>query len=410
MTDCTTSPTDIFAKFERLTDRIDALCAGGRRPFGMQWDAILSPTRGVMAGQEILLLGTNNYLGLTFDGSARDAAKAAIDRYGTATTGSRLANGTFAEHTELEAALRAFFGMPAGIVFTTGYQANLAAISALAGRGDHILIDADSHACIYDGCRLSDAETHRFRHNSPADLAKRLARLPAEGARLVVIEGLYSMLGDVAPVAEFVEVAHAHGALLYVDEAHSFGCYGETGRGVSEAQGVLGEVDFISGTFSKSLASIGGFCVSRHAAFERIRLASRPYLFTASGTPSSVAAARAALATIAGDARLERRLWARVRQLHAGLTALGFPPLSPAGPILAVSRPDPEQAIAEWNALMDAGVYVNLMIPPATPQGRSLLRLSVSAAHSEDDIARVIAAFAALRPPVRPGVMANAAT
>ncbi len=233
MTDCTTSPTDIFAKFERLTDRIDALCAGGRRPFGMQWDAILSPTRGVMAGQEILLLGTNNYLGLTFDGSARDAAKAAIDRFGTATTGSRLANGTFAEHTELEAALRAFFGMPAGIVFTTGYQANLAAISALAGRGDHILIDADSHACIYDGCRLSDAETHRFRHNSPADLAKRLARLPAEGARLVVIEGLYSMLGDVAPVAEFVEVAHAHGALLYVDEAHSFGCYGETGRGVS---------------------------------------------------------------------------------------------------------------------------------------------------------------------------------
>ncbi|MDZ4135560.1 MAG: aminotransferase class I/II-fold pyridoxal phosphate-dependent enzyme, partial [Paracoccaceae bacterium] len=279
------------------------------------------------------------------------------------------------------------------IVFTTGYQANLAAISALAGRGDHLLIDADSHACIYDACRLSEAETIRFRHNSPEDLAKRLSRLPEDGARLVVVEGLYSMLGDVAPIAEFIEVAHAHGAMLYVDEAHSIGCYGDHGRGIAQAQGVLDKVDFISGTFSKSFASIGGFCVSRHPAFEMIRLVSRPYLFTASGSPANVAAARAALSVISSDAELGKTLWSRAQRLHAGLTAAGFIPASPPGPIIAIERPDELTAVREWNTLLNAGIYVNLAVPPATPQAKSLLRLSVSAAHSEAEIDQIIAAF-----------------
>ncbi|KCZ87943.1 putative serine C-palmitoyltransferase [Hyphomonas johnsonii MHS-2] len=387
---------DIFEKFEKLAERYHGVATLGTQPFGMVFDEILSPTRARVGSREVILAGTNNYLGLTFSEACTTAAKAAIDHQGTATTGSRLANGTFREHLELETALKAYFNAASAIVFTTGYQANLAAISALVGRGDHLLIDADSHACIYDGCRLSDAETIRFRHNSPEDLAKRLSRLPDDGARLIVVEGLYSMLGDVAPLAEFVDVASEHGAFLYVDEAHSVGCYGERGRGVAQAQGVLDKVDFLSGTFSKSFASLGGFCVSRHESFEYTRLVSRPYLFTASGSPANIAAARAALATIAGSDELGRRLWDRANQLHSGLRAAGFEPASAPGPIIALPRADETTAVREWNALLEAGVYVNLAVPPATPQAKSLLRLSVSAAHSESEIDQILEVFNAL--------------
>lgn len=386
----------IFDKFERLGERYRAVLSMGENPFGMRFDEIVSPTRAKLGEREIILAGTNNYLGLTFSQPCIDAAKQAIDVHGTATTGSRQANGTYALHTELEDELKAFFYARSAVVFTTGYQSNLAAIAALAGRGDHILIDADSHACIYDACRLSDAETIRFRHNSPADLDKRLSRLPAEGARLVVVEGMYSMLGDVAPLAEFAEVAHRHNAFLFVDEAHSVGCYGPHGRGVAEAQGVLDQIDFLSGTFSKSFASIGGFCISRHAEFEAIRLVSRPYLFTASGSPANIAAARAALTQIQGRPGLRDDLWARARQLHDGLTAAGFEPVSKAGPVVAVRRPDEVTAVREWNALLEAGIYVNLAVPPATPQAMSLLRLSVSAAHSAEEIEAIVNAFGGL--------------
>ncbi len=386
----------IFEKFRPLAERRSAIFDAGEQPFGLRFDEVVSATRGRIGDRSILLAGTNNYLGLTYADACIEAAKTAIDEHGTATTGSRLANGTYGIHAELERDLAGFFGMPSAIIFTTGYQANLASISALAGKGDHLLIDADSHACIYDACRLSDAETIRFRHNSPENLDRRLARMPKEGGKLVVIEGLYSMLGDVAPVAEFVEVAHRHGAYLYVDEAHSVGCYGPGGRGVAADQGVLDEVDFLSGTFSKSFASIGGFCVSRHADFEYIRLMSRPYLFTASGSPSTVAAARAALGEIQSDASLRQSLWARAEQLHAGLVAAGFEPSSAPGPVIALPRPDQETAVRQWNQLLERGIYVNLAIPPATPHAMSLLRLSVSAAHTEEDINQIIAAFEAL--------------
>ncbi|SFN48563.1 serine palmitoyltransferase [Roseovarius lutimaris] len=396
MFDTEANKNTVFAKFEKLSERVDKLRSAGRTPFGMRFDEMLSQTRARVGNTEVLLAGTNNYLGLTYNPDVMAAAKTAIDTHGTATTGSRLANGTYSDHLDLESDLKDYFGVASAIVCTTGYQANLAALSTLAGRGDHLLIDADSHACIYDACRLSDAETIRFRHNSPEDLNKRLSRLPAEGARLVVIEGLYSMLGDVAPVAEFVEVAHSHGAMIFVDEAHSIGCYGENGRGVSQAQGVLDKVDFISGTFSKSFASIGGFCVSRHEALELIRLVSRPYLFTASGSPANMAAARASLKIIASDTTLGKSLWDRVHQLYNGLSDAGFTISSPPGPIMAISRPDEHVAVAEWNHLMDQGVYVNLAVPPATPQAKSLLRLSVSAAHTEAEIDQLIAAFRSL--------------
>lgn len=393
MFDSDAKKSDIFEKFEKVGQRAEAVLSLGKLPFGMTFDEILSPTRALVDGREVILAGTNNYLGLTFSETVKSAAIDAIARQGTATTGSRLANGTFREHIDLEEDLKIFFGAKSAVVFTTGYQANLAAISTLAGRGDHLLIDADSHACIYDGCRLSDAETIRFRHNSPEDLAKRLARLPDEGARLVVVEGLYSMLGDVAPLDEFVAVAHEHGAYLYVDEAHSVGCYGKRGRGLADALGVLEKVDFLSGTFSKSFASIGGFCVSRHTGLDLMRLVSRPYLFTASGSPSNVAAARAAMGEMMYGPDLSRELMERAHQLHAGLAETGFTPASPPGPIIALPRPDELTAVREWNQLLEAGIYVNLAVPPATPHAKSLLRLSVSAAHSPDEINAIISAF-----------------
>lgn len=386
----------LFDKFRAITERHDMAKLLGQSPIGVPFDEILSPTQARFRGRDILLVGTNNYLGLTFNPNVKKAMVDAIDRYGSGTTGSRQANGTYSEHTQLETELKDFFDMQSAVVFTTGYQTNLGAISALAGGDDHILIDADSHACIYDACRLTDAATHRFRHNDPENLNRRLRRLPETGGRLVVIEGMYSMFGDIAPVAEMVEVAHANNAMLFVDEAHSVGCFGERGRGISEQQGVLQDIDFMSGTFSKSLASVGGFCVSKHPEFESIRLTSRAYMFTASGTPTNIAAARAALRELQATPELRTSLSAMSNRLHAGLSKMGFELCAPASPVIAVKRPDEATAIGEWNALFEQGVYVNLAVPPATPGGTSLLRLSVSAAHTEPEIDQVLNAFAKL--------------
>ncbi|MEO0982641.1 MAG: aminotransferase class I/II-fold pyridoxal phosphate-dependent enzyme [Pseudomonadota bacterium] len=384
----------IFDKHAGMMARIQRAMEIGRNPVGLQFDEILSPTRGVADGREVLLVGTNNYLGLTFDPDCVSAAKGAIERHGTGTTGSRQANGNYVEHVELEQSISRFLGMASTIVFSTGYQTNLAAISGLAGDGDQIFIDADSHACIYDACRLSTATTIRFRHNNPADLDKRLSRAEdTGGSKLVVVEGMYSMFGDLAPLDEFTEVAHRHGAYIYVDEAHSFGCFGPTGRGLAEEQGVLDKIDFYAGTFSKSLASIGGFCSSKHAMFELVR-AARPYMFTASPSPSNIASAQAALDAIVCRKSLHQNLWDRARQLHGGLVGMGFDVAAPdASPVIAVKRPDEETAIHDWNTLFNQGVYVNLAVPPATPAATSLLRLSVSAAHTEEEIDEVLAAF-----------------
>lgn len=389
--------SSIFDKFGTLADRYARAGAVGKNPVGMTFDTLLSPTRAMVDGREIILVGTNNYLGLTFDEKVIAATCEAVKDNGSATTGSRQANGTYSGHKALEDRLKSHFGAASAVIFTTGYQTNLGAISSLAGAGDHLLIDADSHACIYDACRLSLAETIRFRHNDPENLERRLKRLPDTGARLVVVEGLYSMFGDVAPLREFVEVAHAHDAMLFVDEAHSVGCYGSKGRGVAEDQGVLEQIDFLSGTFSKSFSSVGGFCVSRHAELEHIRLDSRAYMFTASSAPANIAAADMALQQMIARPELRETLWARARRLHAGLEGMGFDLCAPVGPIIAVRRPDETSAVREWNQLMAQGIYANLAAPPATPVGTSLLRLSVSAAHSEEEIDAVLTAFETLR-------------
>ncbi|MEO1028405.1 MAG: aminotransferase class I/II-fold pyridoxal phosphate-dependent enzyme [Pseudomonadota bacterium] len=387
----------LFEKYIPTAKRMEKAYAIGRSPVGVEFEQILSPTRGIVEGKEVLLVGTNNYLGLTFDEKCMAAAKQAVDHHGTGTTGSRQANGNYAEHVKLEKSISEFLGMASTIVNATGYQTNLAAISGLAGDGDQIFIDADSHACIYDACRLSTASTIRFKHNDPESLDKRLRRSPnPDGGQLVVIEGMYSMFGDLAPIDEFVEVAHSHGAMIYVDEAHSFGSFGPTGRGLSEQQGVLDKVDFYSATFSKSLAAIGGFCSSKHPQFEFVRM-SRPYMFTASPSPSSIYSAQAALDRIKEGRGIHENLWARSRQLHAGLKDLGYELAADAAPVIAVLRPDEETAIREWNMLLDRGVYCNFSGPPATPAGISLLRLSLSAAHTKEEIDQVLAVFASLK-------------
>jgi len=340
-------------------------------------------------------MGTYNYMGMTFDPDVIAAGEIALRDFGAGTTGSRSLNGTYASHRACEEALKEFYGTRYAMVFSTGYQANLGVVSTLAGRGDYVILDADSHASIYDGCAMGNADIVRFRHNSVADLDKRLGRLPPEAGKLVILEGVYSMLGDIAPLAEMVAVAKRHGAMVLVDEAHAMGFFGEHGRGVTEAAGVEDQVDFVIGTFSKSVGTVGGFCVSNHPKFESLRLVCRPYIFTASLPPAVVASSAASIRKLMHSQDKRRRLWENTRAMHAGLTARGFTlgTATAESAILAVIMPDQMTTLAMWQALMERGVYVNFARPPATPTGVYLLRCSLCAEHSADEIATILQAF-----------------
>jgi len=388
----------LFDKFQPIVDIQAELQALGVMPFGAITEKLLSPTEAIVDGHKVILAGTNNYLGLTFEPECLEAAKQAIDELGTGTTGSRMANGTFAGHVALENELAKFFDRRHAIVFSTGYAATMGMGSTLAGPGDVIVLDADSHASIYDGVRLGGADVIRFRHNDPADLDKRLRRL---GDRientLIIVEGIYSMMGDQAPLAEIAEVKRKYGGLLLVDEAHSLGMLGEHGRGEAEAAGVEDDVDFIVGTFSKSLGAIGGYCVSNHDQLDAIRFAIRSYIFTASPSPSVIASTRAALRLMQERPYLRDQLWANAQRLYDGLQALGLQVSPQVSPVVAVTIKDRDQAIDWWNRLLQLGAYVNLVMPPASPSDDSLLRCSVSAAHSPEQIDRIIEAFAAVQ-------------
>jgi 8-amino-7-oxononanoate synthase len=390
----------LFDKFQPIVEIRAELQKLGIMPFGAVTEKFLSATEAIVNGHKVILAGTNNYLGLTFDPECIAAAKKAVEEQGTGTTGSRMANGTFAEHVKLEQELAAYFDRKHSIVFSTGYAATMGMGSTLAGAGDVIVLDADSHASIYDGVRLGGAEVIRFRHNNAADLEKRLRRLGDRVDKtLIIVEGIYSMLGDQAPLADIAEVKRKYGGLLLVDEAHSLGMLGEHGRGAAEAAGVEDDVDFIVGTFSKSLSAIGGYCVSNHAELEAIRFAIRSYIFTASPSPSVIASTRVALRLMQERPELRVRLWENAHRLYDGLKQLGFAVSPQVSPVIAVTIGERDQAISWWNELMQRGAYVNLVMPPASPTSDSLLRCSVSAAHSNEQIDRIIAAFAALQTP-----------
>jgi 7-keto-8-aminopelargonate synthetase-like enzyme len=388
--------TDLFTKFDPLiAEREGLLATGVKDPFGLVMEKVLSPTRAICNGKETILLGTYNYMGMTFDEDVIEAGKKALDEFGSGTTGSRVLNGTYQGHKECEEALKVFYGMDHAMVFSTGYQANLGIIATIAGKGDYVVLDIDSHASIYDGCAMGNAEIVPFRHNDIGALEKRLARIPEGAGKLVVLEGVYSMLGDVAPLKEMVAIAKAAGAMVLVDEAHSMGFIGPNGRGVAEEQGCLDDVDFVIGTFSKSVGTVGGFCVSNHPKFEILRLVCRPYVFTASLPPSVVATAATSIRKLKHGHNKRAHLWENSKRLHAGLKALGFQlgTEEPQSAIIAVIMPDLEQGAAMWEALLGEGLYVNLARPPATPANMTLLRCSLCAEHSDEEVGQILRMF-----------------
>ena len=386
---------DLLDKFDGLIAQKSALPFKSADPFKVVMDEILSETEAMINGKKTILAGTNNYMGMTFNPDAIDAARDALEKYGTGTTGSRVLNGTYTLHKTLEGEIADFYGMDQCMVFSTGYQANLGMISTLAGKHDYIIFDSDSHASIYDGCALGNATVVRFKHNDTAQMERRLKRLPPEAGKLVVVEGVYSMLGDVAPLKEILTIAKEHGAMTLVDEAHSMGFYGEKGRGLAEELGMEHLVDFIIGTFSKSVGTVGGYCVSSHPKFDVMRLVCRPYVFTASLPPSVVAGATAAFTAIKNSGNRRAHLWENARRLHDGLKKAGFKLATEKAesPIIAVCLPDMVSATLFWEQLMHEGVYVNMAVPPATPVGFNLMRCSLSAQHTTDQINQIIARF-----------------
>lgn len=383
----------LFDKLQNTAERLRA-AGPGAVPFDTVIDRVVSPTEVIVDGRRTLMCGSNNYLGLSFHPDVIAAATAALQMEGAGTTGSRAANGTYARHRDLERQFAELYGMRHAQIFTTGYQANLGLISGLCGSGDVVLVDIESHASIYDGARLSGASIYAFRHNSPDDLRRKLARQPDPRKCLVVIEGLYSISGDVAPVGAIAEVCREAGAFLAVDEAHALGAYGTRGLGRTEDEGVLDRVDFIVGTFSKTLAGIGGYCVSNHDELRLLHFAARPYVFTASASPASVAGVAAALRVLTREPGLRTKLWDNVRRARAGLRAAGFDIGANESPIVTVTIGSAEHTVHAWRMLLQRGLYVNLVLPPATHPDACLLRTSYSAAHSPEEIDRAVATFA----------------
>src|SRR5690242_13843442 len=385
---------DLLDKLRAVERRQAKFSDGSAMPGLTVIERVLGPCEVVVEGRPTLMFGSNNYLGLTQHPEVIEASRRAVVEYGTGTTGSRTANGTLAIHEELEREFADWFGKRHAIIFSTGYQANLSVIGGLCGPGDVILIDSDSHASIYDATRQTASQVIGFRHKSPESVRKKLERLPrAQRNRLVVVEGLYSIRGDVAPLREIVDVSHEHGAYVMVDEAHSLGTYGANGLGCAEAQGVLDRVDFVVGTFSKSLAGIGGVCVSDHPELRTLHFLARAYVFTASGSPSNIASVAAALRVVRAHPELRDRLWANIRMLRRGLSDIGYVIGESESPIVPILTGDEQRTVALWQQLVAAGLYVNVILPPGCPQDACVLRASCSAAHTTEQVTRALEIF-----------------
>jgi 8-amino-7-oxononanoate synthase len=357
-----------------------------------------------MEGAERIMLGSNNYLGLTGDERVIQGAQAALHRYGTGLTGSRLLNGTIALHLELEQEIAEWMGTEEAIVTTTGHQANLAALGTLLGPGDTVVADSGDHASILDGCLLSRAKLRVFRHNRMDKLERTLQKArDDDGGILVVVDGVFSMEGDVAPLREISELCARYGARLMVDEAHGAGVLGVRGAGSAELLGVEDRVDLRMGTFSKSLASCGGFLAGSHEVIDYLRVQSRAFLFTAAGVPAAVGAALAALRIVRSDEGppLLERVLDNATYLHVGLKERGFKVVEHDGdhmtPIVPVIVGDDWKAVLLWRALFDAGVFVNVAIHPAVAPGGALLRTSVMATHDRPTLDRALDAFSAVK-------------
>ena len=401
---------DVFAKVRghERSEQLEAARAADLLPYFRRLESPAAPVVE-MEGARRIMLGSNNYLGLTGDERVMDGARAALDRYGTGLTGSRLLNGTIDLHLELEAELAAFMGTEEAIVFTTGHQANVGTLGTLLAPGDTVVADSGDHASILDGCLLSKAKLRPFRHNRLDKLERTLEKAAGDGGGiLVVVDGVFSMEGDVAPLAEIAELCRRFGARLMVDEAHGCGVLGARGAGTAELLGVEDEVDLRMGTFSKSFASCGGFIAGSAEVVDYLRFASRAFLFTAAAVPAAVGAALAALRIVASDEGpvLCGQVLDNARYLNRGLHDLGFhvvdPTVLPDGtevvtPIVPVLVADDWKAVLLWRALYDAGVYVNVAIHPAVPPGGALLRTSVMATHDRSTLDEALQTFAKVK-------------
>ncbi len=381
---------DLFDKVKGYTQAKDAIAAGIYPYF-----RALSDTEGAIAifeGKEVVMCGSNNYLGLTTDPRVRQAAMEAVDRYGTSVTGSRFLNGTLELHLELDRRLAKFVNKEAALVFSTGYQTNVGTISALVQKGDYVIIDKDDHASIVDGCLLSRGEMKRFRHSDINSLDDVLAKLPADAGKLVVVDGVYSMGGDIAPLPEIVAICKKYGARIMVDDAHGIGVLGE-GRGTAHHFGLTDDVDLIMGTFSKSFASIGGFIAGSADVIHYIQHHARSLIFSAALTAPNAAAALKALEIMETEPELVKRLWDNADYMRSGLIEMGYDTGKSNTPIIPILIRDDFRTVMAWHALIEAGVYTNPVVPPGVAPGNSLLRTSYMASHTREHLDRALVGF-----------------
>jgi 8-amino-7-oxononanoate synthase len=402
MSETIRAPVDVFEK-ARTHDRVEQLEAAKAHDLLPYFRVLTSEAGPVveMEGRETIMLGSNNYLGLTGDERVKQAARDALETYGTGLTGSRLLNGTTPLHLELERELAEFMGTDDAIVFTTGHQANVGCIGTILEPGDTVICDSGDHASILDGCRLSGARLRPFRHNQMPKLERMLERAAGDGGGvMVIVDGVFSMEGDLCDLPAIVELCERYGARLMVDEAHAVGVLGARGAGTSELFGLSDRVDLRMGTFSKSLASCGGFIAGPTDVVEYLRIASRPFIFTASAVPAAVGAALAALRVIRSDGpELMARLLENAAYLRRGFADLGLVVVEPGTladgslantPVVPVVVGEDWQAVLLWKALFDAGVYTNVAIHPAVPPGGALLRTSLMASHERKHLDRAL--------------------
>src|SRR5436305_3548926 len=401
---------DLFDK-ARSHERVEQLKAAREQDLLPYFRLLEGPAGPVveMEGAERVMLGSNNYLGLTGDSRVKDAARRALEDYGTALTGSRLLNGTIPLHQELEREIADWMGEEDALVFTTGYQANVGALSTLLVPGDTVIVDSGDHASIMDGVAMSHAKIRPFRHNKLKRFEEMLERAAGDGGGvLVVVDGVYSMVGDVCDLRTLVPLAKRYGARVMVDEAHGVGVLGERGRGACEILGVEDDVDLRMGTFSKSLASCGGFLAGSHEVIDFLRIQSRAFLFTAAAVPAAIGAALEAVRICKSDEgpALFAKVLDNARYLHTGLRELGYQTVEPRAladgaqiltPVVPVVIGDDWQCVLFWKALYDAGVYTNVALYPAVQRGGALIRTSVMATHEREHLDRALEIFDKVR-------------
>ncbi len=381
---------DLFDKAKTYTRAKEAMEAGLYPFFRALSDS--EGTTATFEDREVVMIGSNNYLGLTTDPRVRQAAAEALNRYGTSVTGSRFLNGTLEIHLELDRRLAAFVGKEAALVFPTGYQTNVGTISALINKGDYVIIDKEAHACVVDGCLMSRGEMKRFRHNDMEDLDRVLAAIPEEAAKLVVVDGVYSMGGDIAPLPEIVRISKKHGARVMVDDAHGIGVTGG-GRGTSAHFDVTDDVDLIMGTFSKSFASIGGFIAGSAEIVHYIQHHARSLIFSAALPAPNVVAVLKALDIIESEPELVKTLWENADYMRDGLRTLGYNVGNSNTPIIPVIIGEDYRTMLAWQAMINEGVYTNPVGPPGVPPNQSLLRTSYMATHRREHLDRALASF-----------------